>query len=158
MPECQFSKHSLSHLSFTLYVCTSMHTGLLTCELFIFNVISDTMVPMHLAVFNVLIFMTILADRHVFLSYITERNLCAFFQSRRGRLWWNWHRCWRGTHLPILLPFSSNNLVGDLGTFNFCAFKIWITVSVCRGSSHFTGTCHLMSHTQWDFCELLSYV
>lgn len=43
--------------------------------------------------------------------------------------------------------------------FSFCAFKILITVSVCRGSSHFTGTCYLMSHTQWeDFCGLLLYI
>lgn len=81
------------------------------------------MVPMHLAVFNVFIFMTVFPDRHVFLSCIAERNLCAFFQSCRGRLWRCWHGYWTW-HLLILLPFSSNIVIWQ---------KIWVPLVAVLG-------------------------
>lgn len=102
-----------------------------------------SVIPMHLAIFNVFIFTIVLQDR---LDRITERNLYAFSRSHRERLLQSWCTDWMAhTCLFFFILAAILYIIGDLGTFSFCAFKILIDVSVCRESSHFTGTCYLIT-------------
>lgn len=116
------------------------------------------MVPLHLAVFNVFMFMTLFQTDMYFYPILQKGTYVPFFQSCIGRLYNCWHRYWTW-HLLICLPFSSNIVIWQ---------KVWVPLVALLGILNpcirlqqpfywHLRQCHTLNRKiSVSFCEMLN--